>query len=139
MESAMKSQTELDRYMHLVRQSEASASTKDDRIAELEEKLSDSQSKLSSLKRNLQTDRKKTAQMLEQARKREEDYSEDSSYIRQALDEKDVRIHELEQAIKETVKMTAEREMMVASREELLKQMENQIVEQRQIVDQLAR
>ena len=135
----MKSQTELDRYMHLVRQAEANASSKDEQIAELEEKLSDGQSKLASLKRSSQTDRKKAAQMLEQARKREEDYSEDSTYIRQALDEKDMRIRELEQAIKETVKMTAEREMIVSGREELLKQMESQIVEQRQIVDQFAR
>uniref|UniRef100_A0A183SQ76 ELKS/RAB6-interacting/CAST family member 2 n=1 Tax=Schistocephalus solidus TaxID=70667 RepID=A0A183SQ76_SCHSO len=204
MESASKLQTEVDRLLSMIRNSDSEKLDKDNQIHELEEQLHDAQSQISSLKRAQQMDRKKNAQFLDEARQRADNIQSDAEVLKCATDgegarrvsagkakyayaslvlklahsisldllvledanylnfevsclpsnrtentqytlptnmmsEKEVRIRELEQALRESVRLTAEREAHVASREDSTRQLEQQIRELRSNVEHLQR
>lgn len=49
------------------------------------------------------------------------------SFLQSMLSEKEIRVRELEQALRESVRLTAEREAHVASREDSSRQLEHQV------------
>ncbi|BHF62738.1 ethionine resistance protein [Sparganum proliferum] len=139
MESASKLQTEVDRLLSMIRNSDSEKLDKDNQIHELEEQLHDAQNQINSLKRAQQMDRKKNAQFLDEARQRADNIQSDAEVLKNMMSEKEVRIRELEQALRESVRLTAEREAHVASREDSTRQLEQQIRELRTNVEHLQR
>ncbi|VDN97545.1 unnamed protein product [Rodentolepis nana] len=139
MESASKLQSEADRLLNVIRNSDTDKLDKENQIHELEEQLHDAQNQIGSLKRSQQADRKKNTQMLDEARQRADNIQNDAEMLKNVIAEKEVRVRELEQALRESVRLTAEREAHVASREDSTRQLEHQLRELRSTVEHLQR
>nr|XP_006817071.1 PREDICTED: LOW QUALITY PROTEIN: ELKS/Rab6-interacting/CAST family member 1-like [Saccoglossus kowalevskii] len=122
-----KSQLEVDRLLDILKQMEEEKNAKDQKIAELEGQLKDASKRLATLKREQVTQKKKNAQLLEAARRREGDLSDDSQQLQDSIKQKDDRIEELEEALKESVNITAEREMVLAQQQAMLSAVEKQL------------
>ncbi|XP_015208552.2 ELKS/Rab6-interacting/CAST family member 1 isoform X6 [Lepisosteus oculatus] len=116
-EEATKAQAEVDRLLEILREMENEKNDKDKKIAELERQMKDQSKKVANLKHKEQVEKKKNAQLLEEARKREDNISESSQQLQDTLRQKDNRIEELEEALRESVQITAEREMVLAQEE----------------------
>ncbi|XP_033745225.1 ERC protein 2-like [Pecten maximus] len=106
-----KAHAEADRLQGIVKEAEAEKSDKDAQITELQDIIKEYKQKVGTLKRNKQAEKKKSAHLLEEARKREGDLSDDATQLQDKLISQADRIEELEEALKESVKITAEREM----------------------------
>ncbi|XP_070192869.1 ERC protein 2-like isoform X2 [Littorina saxatilis] len=91
---------------------------KESQIAEMQEVIKEYKQKMGTLKRNQQTEKKKNAQLLEEARKREDSFTDDASQLSSVLDQKNERVEELEEALRESVRITAQREMDMAELQE---------------------
>uniref|UniRef100_A0A5K3EF92 GRIP domain-containing protein n=1 Tax=Mesocestoides corti TaxID=53468 RepID=A0A5K3EF92_MESCO len=139
MDVASKLQSEVDRLLNMIRTSDSDKLDKDNQIHDLEEQLHDAQNQVENLKRAQQADRKKNSQMLDEARQRADTIQNDAEVFKNIIAEKDVRVRELEQALRESVRLTAEREAHVASREDSTRQLENQVREMRSAVEHLQR
>ncbi|KAL5110471.1 ELKS/Rab6-interacting/CAST family member 1 [Taenia crassiceps] len=139
MESASKLQSEVDRLLNMIRTSDSDKLDKDNQIHELEEQLHEAQNQIGSLKRSQQADRKKNSQMLDEARQRADTIQNDAELLKNMIAEKEVRVRELEQALRESVRLTAEREAHVASREDSTRHLEHQLRELRSTVEHLQR
>ncbi|XP_056089386.1 ELKS/Rab6-interacting/CAST family member 1 [Rhinichthys klamathensis goyatoka] len=120
-EDAGKAQTEVDRLLEILREMENEKNDKDHKINELESLASrhmkDQSKKVANLKHKEQVEKSKNAQLMEEARKREDNISESSQQVQDSLQQKDDRIEELEEALRESVQITAEREMVLAQEE----------------------
>ncbi|VDK20105.1 unnamed protein product [Taenia asiatica] len=139
MESASKLQSEVDRLLNMIRTSDSDKLDKDNQIHELEGQLHEAQNQIGNLKRSQQADRKKNSQMLDEARQRADTIQSDAELLKNMIAEKEVRVRELEQALRESVRLTAEREAHVASREDSTRQLEHQMRELRSTVEHLQR
>lgn len=122
-------QTEVDRLLEILKETENEKHDKDNQIKELQETLKEYKQKFGTLKRIQQTDRKKSAHLLEEARRREEDISTDSMQLKGSMKEKEGRIEELEEALRESVKITAEREMLLMEQKMQIDACNNEIEE----------
>ncbi|XP_033115269.1 ELKS/Rab6-interacting/CAST family member 1-like [Anneissia japonica] len=89
--------------------------------------LSDLNRKYNAMKRDQQMQKKKSAQLLEAARKREGELTSDSQELQELMKHKDDRIEELEEALKESVYLTADRETMIEQQQYNIRQLEKQI------------
>nr|XP_032822440.1 ELKS/Rab6-interacting/CAST family member 1-like isoform X4 [Petromyzon marinus] len=126
-----KSQAEVDRLLEILKEVENEKHDKDKKIAELENStprgLKDHTKKMASLKHKEQMEKKKSAQLLEEARKREDNLSDSSHVLQDTMRQKDDRIEELEEALRESVQITAEREMVLAQEESARAAFEKQL------------
>ncbi|KAJ8793051.1 hypothetical protein J1605_019428, partial [Eschrichtius robustus] len=89
--------------------------------------VKDQNKKVANLKHKEQVEKKKSAQMLEEARRREDTLSDSSQQLQDSLRKKDDRIEELEEALRESVQITAEREMVLAQEESARTSAEKQV------------
>ncbi|XP_016390913.1 ELKS/Rab6-interacting/CAST family member 1-like isoform X5 [Sinocyclocheilus rhinocerous] len=132
-EDAGKAQAEVDRLLEILREMENEKNDKDRKINELESLLSrqmkDQSKKVANLKHKEQVEKNKNAQLMEEARKREDNMNESSQQIKDSLQQKDERIEELEEALRESVQITAEREMVLAQEESARANAEKQMEE----------
>ncbi|KAJ7418736.1 ELKS/Rab6-interacting/CAST family member 1 [Pitangus sulphuratus] len=116
-EESGKAQAEVDRLLEILKEMENEKNDKDKKIAELERQVKDQNKKVANLKHKEQVEKKKSAQMLEEARRREDNLNDSSQQLQDNLRKKDDRIEELEEALRESVQITAEREMVLAQEE----------------------
>ncbi|XP_068133352.1 ELKS/Rab6-interacting/CAST family member 1 isoform X11 [Hyperolius riggenbachi] len=116
-EDASKSQAEVDRLLDILKEMENEKNEKDTKIAELERQTKDQSKKVATLKHKEQVEKKKNAQLLEEARRREDNLTDNSQQLQDVMRQKDDRIEELEEALRESVQITAEREMVLAQEE----------------------
>uniref|UniRef100_A0A672RAY6 ELKS/RAB6-interacting/CAST family member 1 n=1 Tax=Sinocyclocheilus grahami TaxID=75366 RepID=A0A672RAY6_SINGR len=135
-EDAGKAQAEVDRLLEILREMENEKNDKDRKISELESllvcpcrQMKDQSKKFANLKHKEQVEKNKNAQLMEEARKREDNISESSQHIKDSLQQKDERIEELEEALRESVQITAEREMVLAQEESARANAEKQMEE----------
>ncbi|XP_071673642.1 ELKS/Rab6-interacting/CAST family member 1 isoform X6 [Patagioenas fasciata] len=134
-EESSKAQAEVDRLLEILKEMENEKNDKDKKIAELERQVKDQNKKVANLKHKEQVEKKKSAQMLEEARRREDNLNDSSQQLQSPiifqdnLRKKDDRIEELEEALRESVQITAEREMVLAQEESARINAEKQVEE----------
>ncbi|XP_066523206.1 ELKS/Rab6-interacting/CAST family member 1 isoform X1 [Hoplias malabaricus] len=128
-EDAGKAQAEVDRLLEILREMENEKNDKDRKINELERQMKDQTKKVATLKHKEQVEKSKNAQLMEEARKREDNINESSQQIKDSIKQKDERIEELEEALRESVQITAEREMVLAQEEAARTHAEKQMEE----------
>ncbi|XP_075458495.1 ELKS/Rab6-interacting/CAST family member 1 isoform X8 [Ascaphus truei] len=126
-EEAGKSQAEVDRLLEILKEMENEKNEKDGKIAELERQIKDQNKKVATLKHKEQVEKKKNAQLLEEARRREDNLTDSSQQLQDVTLQKDERIEELEEALRESVQITAEREMVLAQEESARTNYEKQL------------
>ncbi|XP_029455765.1 ELKS/Rab6-interacting/CAST family member 1 isoform X2 [Rhinatrema bivittatum] len=116
-EESSKAQTEVDRLLEILKEMENEKNDKDKKIVELERQIKDQNKKVANLKHKEQVEKKKSAQLLEEARRREDNLNDSSQQLQDVMRQRDDRIEELEEALRESVQITAEREMVLAQEE----------------------
>ncbi|CAG5958160.1 unnamed protein product [Menidia menidia] len=141
-EDSGKAQAEVDRLLEILREMENEKNDKDKKINELERQMKDQTKKVASLKHKEQVEKSRNARLMDEARKREDNMSESSQQVKvrpgpetvctqpspiltrslsaafkDTLRQKTERIEELEEALRESVQITAEREMVLAQEE----------------------
>uniref|UniRef100_A0AAQ4NW35 ELKS/RAB6-interacting/CAST family member 1a n=1 Tax=Gasterosteus aculeatus aculeatus TaxID=481459 RepID=A0AAQ4NW35_GASAC len=116
-EDSGKAQAEVDRLLEILREMENEKNDKDKKINELERQTKDQSKKVASLKHKEQVEKSRNARLVDEARKREDNMSESSHLVKDTLRQKSERIEELEEALRESVQITAEREMVLAQEE----------------------
>nr|XP_058138507.1 ELKS/Rab6-interacting/CAST family member 1 isoform X4 [Dasypus novemcinctus]XP_058138508.1 ELKS/Rab6-interacting/CAST family member 1 isoform X4 [Dasypus novemcinctus]XP_058138509.1 ELKS/Rab6-interacting/CAST family member 1 isoform X4 [Dasypus novemcinctus] len=126
-DESLKAQAEVDRLLEILKEVENEKNDKDKKIAELERQVKDQNKKVANLKHKEQVEKKKSAQMLEEARRREDNLNDSSQQLQDNLRKKDDRIEELEEALRESVQITAEREMVLAQEESARTNAEKQL------------
>uniref|UniRef100_A0A3P8RBI2 ELKS/RAB6-interacting/CAST family member 1a n=1 Tax=Astatotilapia calliptera TaxID=8154 RepID=A0A3P8RBI2_ASTCA len=144
-EDSGKAQAEVDRLLEILREMENEKNDKDKKISELERwvcgscqcacvhvvdiqgQMKDQSKKVASLKHKEQVEKSRNARLMEEARKREDNLSENSQ--QDTLRQKTERIEELEEALRESVQITAEREMVLAQEEAARSLQEKQMEE----------
>uniref|UniRef100_A0A665UAS6 ELKS/RAB6-interacting/CAST family member 1a n=1 Tax=Echeneis naucrates TaxID=173247 RepID=A0A665UAS6_ECHNA len=137
-EDSGKAQAEVDRLLEILREMENEKNDKDKKISELErcvqtfidtgkQQMKDQTKKVASLKHKEQVEKSRNARLMEEARKREDNLSETSQ--QDTLRQKTERIEELEEALRESVQITAEREMVLAQEEAARSLQEKQMEE----------
>ncbi|KAH9504845.1 ERC protein 2 [Bulinus truncatus] len=107
-------QAEIDKLQEMVKEAEAERNEKDNEIKDLQEVVKEYKQKMGTLKRSQQTEKKKNAQLLEEARKREDSMTDESSHLSVVIKKSNDRVEELEEALRQSVIITAEREMAMA-------------------------
>ncbi|XP_069045609.1 ERC protein 2 isoform X4 [Lepisosteus oculatus] len=128
-EESGKCQAEVERLLDILREVETEKNDKDKKIAELERQVKDQNKKVANLKHNQQVEKKKNAQLLEEGRKREDNRTDNSQHLQELACERADRIEELEKALRESVHITAEREMVLAKEEAARSAAEKQLEE----------
>ncbi|XP_041441873.1 ELKS/Rab6-interacting/CAST family member 1 isoform X9 [Xenopus laevis] len=132
-EDAGKSQAEVDRLLDILKEMENEKNEKDTKIAELESitsrQIKDQNKKVATLKHKEQVEKKKNAQLLDEARRREDNLTDSSQQLQDLMHQKDDRIEELEEALRESVQITAEREMVLAQEESARNNYQKQVEE----------
>ncbi|XP_038561385.1 ELKS/Rab6-interacting/CAST family member 1-like isoform X2 [Micropterus salmoides] len=135
-EDSGKAQAEVDRLLEILREMENEKNDKDKKISELESfasrQMKDQSKKVASLKHKEQVEKSRNARLMEEARKREDNMSENSQQVKvrqDSLRQKSERIEELEEALRESVQITAEREMVLAQEEAARSLQEKQMEE----------
>ncbi|XP_073328137.1 ELKS/Rab6-interacting/CAST family member 1-like isoform X2 [Pagrus major] len=128
-EDSGKAQAEVDRLLEILREMENEKNDKDKKINELERQMKDSTKKVASLKHKEQVEKSRNARLMDEARKREDNLSENSQQVKDTLRQKAERIEELEEALRESVQITAEREMVLAQEEAARSLQEKQMEE----------
>ncbi|KAK3608086.1 hypothetical protein CHS0354_004740 [Potamilus streckersoni] len=124
-----KAQTEVDRLLEILKETENEKNEKDKQNKELQDTVKEYKQKFGTLKRITQTEKKKNAQLLEEARKREEDIVGDAEQLKETMKFKCDRIEELEEALRESVRITAEREMAMVKLHEQIAELEKKVSE----------
>uniref|UniRef100_A0A4W4EGB4 FIP-RBD domain-containing protein n=1 Tax=Electrophorus electricus TaxID=8005 RepID=A0A4W4EGB4_ELEEL len=81
-EDAGKAQAEVDRLLEILREMENEKNDKDRKISELERHMKDQSKKVATLKHKEQVEKNKNAQLMEEARKREDNINESSLQIK---------------------------------------------------------
>ncbi|KAM6895826.1 ELKS/Rab6-interacting/CAST family member 1-like isoform 6-T6 [Xenentodon cancila] len=126
-EDAGKAQSEVERLLDILREMENEKNDKEKKIHELERQMKDQSKKVANLKHKEQLEKSRNAQLMEEAKKREDNLNESSQQIKDSLRQKEERIEELEEALRESVQITAEREVVLAQEEQARSQAEKQV------------
>ncbi|XP_061571095.1 ELKS/Rab6-interacting/CAST family member 1-like isoform X2 [Cololabis saira] len=126
-EDAGKAQSEVERLLDILREMENEKNDKEKKIHELERQMKDQSKKVANLKHKEQIEKSRNAQLMEEAKKREDNLNESSQQIKDSLRQKEERIEELEEALRESVQITAEREVVLAQEEHGRSQSEKQV------------
>ncbi|KAK1161387.1 ERC protein 2-like isoform X2 [Acipenser oxyrinchus oxyrinchus] len=91
--------------------------------------VKDQNKKVANLKHNQQVEKKKNAQLLDDARKREDSLTDNSQQLQDSIRERSDRVEELEKTLRESVHITAERELVLAQEEAARSAAEKQLEE----------
>ncbi|XP_047245790.1 ELKS/Rab6-interacting/CAST family member 1-like isoform X4 [Girardinichthys multiradiatus] len=126
-EEAGKAQSEVERLLEILREMENEKNDKEKKIHELERQMKDQSKKVANLKHKEQLEKNRNAQLMEEAKKREDNLNESSQQIKDSLRQKEERIEELEEALRESVQITAEREVVLAQEEQARSHAEKQV------------
>ncbi|KAK2858964.1 hypothetical protein Q5P01_003584 [Channa striata] len=126
-EDAVKAQSEVERLLEILREMENEKNDKEKKIHELERQMKDQSKKVANLKHKEQLEKSRNAQLMEEAKKREDNLNESSQQIKDSLRQKEERIEELEEALRESVQITAEREVVLAQEEQARTRSERQV------------
>ncbi|XP_072234087.1 ELKS/Rab6-interacting/CAST family member 1-like isoform X2 [Leuresthes tenuis] len=126
-EDAGKAQSEVERLLEILREMENEKNDKEKKIHELERQMKDQSKKVANLKHKEQIEKNRNAQLMEEAKKREDNLNESSQQIKDSLRQKEERIEELEEALRESVQITTEREVVLAGEEQARTQAEKQV------------
>ncbi|XP_030295449.1 ELKS/Rab6-interacting/CAST family member 1-like isoform X4 [Sparus aurata] len=126
-EDAGKAQSEVERLLEILREMENEKNDKEKKIHELERQMKDQTKKVANLKHKEQLEKSRNAQLVEDAKKREDNLNESSQQIKDTLRQKEERIEELEEALRESVQITAEREVVLAQEEQARTHSEKQV------------
>uniref|UniRef100_A0A672ZW09 ELKS/Rab6-interacting/CAST family member 1-like n=1 Tax=Sphaeramia orbicularis TaxID=375764 RepID=A0A672ZW09_9TELE len=135
-EDAGKAQSEVERLLDILREMENEKNDKEKKIHELESlvllffscrQMKDQSKKVANLKHKEQLEKSRNAQLMEEAKKREDNLNESSQQIKDSLRQKEERIEALEEALRESVQITAEREVVLAQEEQARTQSEKQV------------
>ncbi|XP_014882807.1 ELKS/Rab6-interacting/CAST family member 1-like isoform X6 [Poecilia latipinna] len=126
-EEAGKAQSEVERLLEILREMENEKNDKEKKIHELERQIKDQSKKVANLKHKEQLEKNRNAQLMEDAKKREDNLNESSQQIKDSLRQKEERIEELEEALRESVQITAEREVVLAQEEQARSHAEKQV------------
>uniref|UniRef100_A0A671VUG9 ELKS/RAB6-interacting/CAST family member 1 n=1 Tax=Sparus aurata TaxID=8175 RepID=A0A671VUG9_SPAAU len=126
-EDAGKAQSEVERLLEILREMENEKNDKEKKIHELERQMKDQTKKVANLKHKEQLEKSRNAQLVEDAKKREDNLNESSQQIKDTLRQKEERIEELEEALRESVQITAEREVVLAQEEQARTHSEKQL------------
>uniref|UniRef100_A0A8C6UZ56 ELKS/RAB6-interacting/CAST family member 1 n=1 Tax=Neogobius melanostomus TaxID=47308 RepID=A0A8C6UZ56_9GOBI len=126
-DEAAKAQTEVERLLDILREMENEKNDKEKKINELEKQMKDQSKKVANLKHKEQVEKSRNAQLMEEAKKREDNLNESSQQIKDSLKQKEDRIEELEEALRESVQITAEREVILAQEEHARNQSDKQV------------
>ncbi|XP_037098821.1 ELKS/Rab6-interacting/CAST family member 1-like isoform X2 [Syngnathus acus] len=89
--------------------------------------MKDQSKKVANLKHKEQLEKSKNAQLMEEAKKLEDDLNESSQQIKDSIRSKEERIEELEEALRESVQITTERELVLAQEEHARTHAEKQV------------
>ncbi|XP_076815140.1 ELKS/Rab6-interacting/CAST family member 1-like isoform X2 [Clavelina lepadiformis] len=126
-QEAKKCQGDLDRLLEILKETENEKHKKDDKITALEKQVRDLNDKIKSV----------STQMVEEIKKKGAALNKDMAQLLLQIKNKDTRIEELEEALRESVKITAEREMVLAREEETRHKLEKQMEELVQEFEQI--
>ncbi|XP_015245802.1 PREDICTED: ELKS/Rab6-interacting/CAST family member 1-like isoform X6 [Cyprinodon variegatus] len=126
-EEAGKAQSEVERLLEILREMENEKNDKEKKIHELERQIKDQSKKVANMKHKEQVEKNRNAQLMEEAKKREDNLNESSQQIKDSLRQKEERIEELEEALRESVQITAEREVVLAQEEHARSHAEKQL------------
>uniref|UniRef100_A0A672ZZM0 ELKS/Rab6-interacting/CAST family member 1-like n=1 Tax=Sphaeramia orbicularis TaxID=375764 RepID=A0A672ZZM0_9TELE len=150
-EDAGKAQSEVERLLDILREMENEKNDKEKKIHEEESEgkestgdgsdkrvrgrerrngpwqMKDQSKKVANLKHKEQLEKSRNAQLMEEAKKREDNLNESSQQIKDSLRQKEERIEALEEALRESVQITAEREVVLAQEEQARTQSEKQV------------
>ncbi|XP_063761717.1 ELKS/Rab6-interacting/CAST family member 1-like isoform X4 [Eleginops maclovinus] len=126
-EDAARAQSEVERLLEILREMENEKNDKEKKINELERQIKDQSKKMSNLKHKEQLEKSRNAQMMDDAKKREDNLNQSSQQIKDSLRQKEERIEELEEALRESVQITAEREVVLAQEEHARTHSEKQV------------
>ncbi|XP_049617594.1 ELKS/Rab6-interacting/CAST family member 1 isoform X2 [Syngnathus scovelli] len=89
--------------------------------------MKDQSKKVANLKHKEQLEKSKNAQLMEEAKKLEDNLNESSQQIKDSIRSKEERIEELEEALRESVQITTERELVLAQEEHARTHAEKQV------------
>ncbi|KAK5876411.1 hypothetical protein CesoFtcFv8_025768 [Champsocephalus esox] len=126
-DDAARAQSEVERLLEILREMENEKNDKEKKINELERQIKDQSKKMSSLKHMEQLEKSRNAQLMDDAKKREDNLNQSSQQIKDSLRQKEERIEELEEALRESVQITAEREVVLAQEEHSRTHSEKQV------------
>ncbi|KAM9772006.1 ELKS/Rab6-interacting/CAST family member 1-like isoform 6-T6 [Syngnathus typhle] len=126
-EDAGKAQLEVERLLEILREMENEKNDKEKKIHELERQMKDQSKKVANLKHKEQLEKSKNAQLVEEAKKLEDNLNESSQQIKDSIRSKEERIEELEEALRESVQITTERELVLAQEEHARTHAEKQL------------
>ncbi|XP_049617599.1 ELKS/Rab6-interacting/CAST family member 1 isoform X7 [Syngnathus scovelli] len=130
-EDAGKAQAEVERLLEILREMENEKNDKEKKIHELESlasrQMKDQSKKVANLKHKEQLEKSKNAQLMEEAKKLEDNLNESSQQIKDSIRSKEERIEELEEALRESVQITTERELVLAQEEHARTHAEKQL------------
>ncbi|XP_059151047.1 ELKS/Rab6-interacting/CAST family member 1-like [Physella acuta] len=130
-------QAEIEKLQEMLKEAEADKAEKENEIKDLQEIVKEYKQKMGTLKRNQQTEKKKNAQLLEEARKREDSMTDDASHLSSAIKKSNDRVEELEEALRQSVIITAEREMAMADLQGQLEDAKSAMDEMRSEIESL--
>ncbi|KAI7791955.1 putative ELKS/Rab6-interacting/CAST family member 1 [Triplophysa rosa] len=134
-EDAGKAQAEVDRLLEILREMENEKNDKDRKINELERHMKDQTKKVSNLKHKEQVEKSKNAQLMEEARKREDNITESSQQVKvnhtqeallAAISEKDANIALLELSASKKKKTQDEVALLKREKDRLVQQLKQQ-------------
>ncbi|XP_076448278.1 ERC protein 2-like isoform X2 [Babylonia areolata] len=110
---------------------------KEHQMEDMQDIIKEYREKVGTLKRNQQKEKEKNAQLLEAAKKREDSFTDDASHLSTAIEQKQSRIGELEEALRESVRITAQREMDMMELQTQIEASKTAMEEMRQEVEDM--
>uniref|UniRef100_UPI00358EF874 ELKS/Rab6-interacting/CAST family member 1-like n=1 Tax=Myxine glutinosa TaxID=7769 RepID=UPI00358EF874 len=111
-DEAGRAQTEVDRLLDILRQTETEKHDKDMKIAELERHFKEKGKKVSGLKQKEAAERRHA--LPDEAQGREAGTVDNGLHLQESLRQRDERIKELEEALRESIHISTEREMLLS-------------------------
>lgn len=120
-------EAELERLLQIMSSLEEEKNNLNAQIKQLQEALKDRESKLNALKRSQQAEKTRSAQMMDEARRREGDLGREASKAQEEVSRHRERIEALEEALRESVEITAESEAEVVRQGHLLQKAQHKM------------
>lgn len=131
-EEAKKCQNDLDRLLEILKETENEKHSKDKQLLTYDKQVRELQNKIKSLQNK----------MAEEAKLKGAAHSKDTAQLLSQLKSKDDRIEELEEALRESVSITAERETVLSKEQDIVRKLQiqqedlmKQMKESKQLLD----
>uniref|UniRef100_A0A669EPE7 ELKS/RAB6-interacting/CAST family member 1 n=1 Tax=Oreochromis niloticus TaxID=8128 RepID=A0A669EPE7_ORENI len=127
-EEAGKAQSEVERLLEILREMENEKNDKEKKIHELERQMKDQSKKVANLKHKEQLEKSRNAQLMEEAKKREDNLNESSLFVLTfGIPFSSTNTLFFHTFALESVQITAEREVVLAQEEQARTQAEKQV------------